>query len=223
MMALKTISLVCRRNNDVQGATTSAVLAYRNPGTYFIVVDSDEARIDAWNANEPPFHEPGLAELLATVRVNEGCVETGTKARHSDDYINHFRHHHAGSEHERPKENVSPEEASSTGPKRHRNLCFTTDIGIAVMSSQMIIIAVNTPVKVTLPCLVSISSLTEYSAQNDNCGWDLTFFDAAVRSVAELATSDKIVVVKSTVPCGTGIAALKLVSVLTPLPHVSSC
>lgn len=206
-----------------KGATTSAVLAYRNPGTVFMVVDSDKDRIDAWNADVPPVDEPGLAELLATVRAKEDCVKAGIKRRHSDDSIDHSRHRHAGADYERPKETVSPKEASSTGTKRHRNLFFTTAIKHAVTISQMIIIAVNTPVKVILPCLVLLPSLTESSAQNDNCGWDLTFFDAAVKSIAELATSDKIVVVKSTVPCGTSMTALTLVSVLTPLPHGSRC
>ena len=73
--------------------------------------------------------------------------------------------------------------------KRQPNLFFTTDVGQVVAEADLIFISVNTPTKRT--------GLGAGSA------FDLGFIESATRKIAEVSTSDKIVVEKSTVPCRT--------------------
>lgn len=52
---------------------TAIVLANKNPGVQFYVVDSDPRIIDAWNSDHLPISEPQLEELL--FEVNSGLPE----------------------------------------------------------------------------------------------------------------------------------------------------
>ncbi|KAK5105761.1 hypothetical protein LTR62_002181 [Meristemomyces frigidus] len=72
---------------------------------------------------------------------------------------------------------------------RPPNLFFSTDIDCAIASADLIFIAVNTPTKLV--------------GQGAGSASDLAYVEAAARRIAEVSTSDKIVVQKSTVPCGT--------------------
>ncbi|GAB7366258.1 hypothetical protein MBLNU230_g7816t1 [Neophaeotheca triangularis] len=72
---------------------------------------------------------------------------------------------------------------------RTPNLLFSTDVAGAIDNADLIFISVNTPTK--------INGLGAGSAS------DLAYVEAAARQIAETATSDKIIVEKSTVPCGT--------------------
>lgn len=72
---------------------------------------------------------------------------------------------------------------------RTPNLHFSTDITRHINEADLIFIAVNTPTKT--------EGLGAGSAS------DLAYVEAAARQIAEVATSDKIIVEKSTVPCGT--------------------
>jgi len=56
--------------------------------------------------------------------------------------------------------------------------------------------------------------------QEEKGQWNLDFFDAAVRTIGHTATSDKIVVLKSTVPCGTRKNTLSLVGISSAL-HIN--
>src|SRR3954468_7745719 len=97
------------RNNNVQGTTTAAVLADKNPETYFMVVDSDKDRIDAWNAHRPPIQEPGLVELLAKVQLRwDGSVSS-----------------------------VEPD-CRGKGKARTPNLAFFTDVKEGIINSEII-------------------------------------------------------------------------------------
>ncbi|KAK3674040.1 hypothetical protein LTR78_006243 [Recurvomyces mirabilis] len=69
------------------------------------------------------------------------------------------------------------------------NLFFSTNIDCAIASADLIFIAVNTP--------------TKSVGQGAGSASDLAYVEAAARRIAEVSTSDKIVVEKSTVPCGT--------------------
>ena len=69
------------------------------------------------------------------------------------------------------------------------NLHFSTDISKAIEESDLIFISVNTPTKA--------EGLGAGSAS------DLGYVESAARQIATTATSDKIIVEKSTVPCGT--------------------
>ncbi|KAF2208930.1 hypothetical protein CERZMDRAFT_48277 [Cercospora zeae-maydis SCOH1-5] len=73
--------------------------------------------------------------------------------------------------------------------RRQSNLHFSTDVAAVINESDLIFIAVNTPTKT--------EGLGAGGAS------DLAFVESAARHIAEVATSDKIIVEKSTVPCGT--------------------
>lgn len=72
---------------------------------------------------------------------------------------------------------------------RKQNLFFSSNVGSAIEKSDLIFISVNTPTK-----------LMGAGAQK---ALDLTYIELAARQIAEISRSDKIIVEKSTVPCGT--------------------
>ena len=72
---------------------------------------------------------------------------------------------------------------------RGRNLFFSTDVEKAIEESQMIFMAVNTP--------------TKTYGEGKGFAADLTNVEKCARQIAEVATSDKIVIEKSTLPVRT--------------------
>jgi UDPglucose 6-dehydrogenase len=72
---------------------------------------------------------------------------------------------------------------------RNKNLFFTTDIAHAVQTCDIIFVAVNTPTK-------TFGEGAGYAS-------DLQYWEAAARTIAEAANSDKIIVEKSTLPIKT--------------------
>lgn len=77
---------------------------------------------------------------------------------------------------------------------RGRNLFFSTDVEKAIAEADMIFISVNTP--------------TKNYGKGKGMAADLKFIELCARQIAAVATSDKIVVEKSTLPVRTA-AALK--------------
>ncbi|XP_063239609.1 UDP-glucose 6-dehydrogenase [Bacillus rossius redtenbacheri] len=69
---------------------------------------------------------------------------------------------------------------------RGRNLFFSTDVNTAIKEADLIFISVNTP--------------TKTSGNGRGRAADLKYVEGAARMIAEVATSSKIVVEKSTVP-----------------------
>jgi len=72
---------------------------------------------------------------------------------------------------------------------RGRNLFFSTDIEKAIAEAEMIFISVNTP--------------TKTYGKGKGMAADLKFIELCARQIAEVSTSDKIVVEKSTLPVRT--------------------
>jgi len=72
---------------------------------------------------------------------------------------------------------------------RGENLFFSTDVNKAINESQMIFMAVNTP--------------TKTDGEGKGFAADLTFVEKCARQIAEVSTSDKIVIEKSTLPVRT--------------------
>lgn len=72
---------------------------------------------------------------------------------------------------------------------RKPNLFFSSDVDRAIKDSDLIFISVNTP--------------TKSAGAGANKALDLTYIELAARQIAEVSVSDKIIVEKSTVPCGT--------------------
>ena len=79
---------------------------------------------------------------------------------------------------------------------RRPNLHFSTDITQAINDADLILIAVNTPPKE--------SGRGAYQAL------DISQVEAAAEAIAQASTTDKIVVEKSTVPCGTSDSIRKI-------------
>ena len=77
---------------------------------------------------------------------------------------------------------------------RGRNLFFSTDVDRAIQEADMIFISVNTP--------------TKTYGKGKGQAADLKYIELCARSIAKAATSDKIVVEKSTLPVRTA-AAIK--------------
>ena len=72
---------------------------------------------------------------------------------------------------------------------RGRNLFFSTDIDKAILESEMIFIAVNTP--------------TKTYGEGKGQAADLKYVELCARQIAKVAKTDKIVVEKSTLPVRT--------------------
>ena len=81
---------------------------------------------------------------------------------------------------------------------RGKNLFFSTDIDRAIDEAQMIFMAVNTP--------------TKTEGEGAGMAADLTFVEKCARKIADVSTTDKIVIEKSTLPVRT---AEKIKDVLT--------
>jgi len=85
---------------------------------------------------------------------------------------------------------------------RNKNLFFSTEVDKAIQEADMIFIAVNTP--------------TKTYGKGKGMAADLTHVEQCARRIAEVATSDKIVVEKSTLPVRTAEAIQKI---LEQSPH----
>ncbi|WP_100615829.1 nucleotide sugar dehydrogenase [Confluentibacter citreus] len=72
---------------------------------------------------------------------------------------------------------------------RNKNLFFSTDINTAIDESEMIFISVNTP--------------TKTFGKGKGMAADLKYVELCARNIADIATTDKIVVEKSTLPVRT--------------------
>ena len=72
---------------------------------------------------------------------------------------------------------------------RNKNLFFSTDIDTAIQKAEMIFMAVNTP--------------TKTQGEGKGMAADLTHVEKCARKIAQVATTDKIVIEKSTLPVRT--------------------
>ncbi|KAF9359024.1 UDP-glucose 6-dehydrogenase 1 [Mortierella sp. AD094] len=73
--------------------------------------------------------------------------------------------------------------------RRGKNLFFSTDVDQAIIDADLIFVSVNTP--------------TKKSGMGAGMAADLAYIETATRRIAQVATSSKIVIEKSTVPCRT--------------------
>ncbi|KAF9581937.1 UDP-glucose 6-dehydrogenase 1 [Lunasporangiospora selenospora] len=73
--------------------------------------------------------------------------------------------------------------------RRGKNLFFSTDVDEAIREADLIFVSVNTP--------------TKKSGMGAGMAADLAYIETATRRIAQVATTSKIVIEKSTVPCRT--------------------
>eukprot|EP00124_Ichthyophonus_hoferi_P000970 Ihof_evm2s43 gene=Ihof_evmTU2s43 len=85
---------------------------------------------------------------------------------------------------------------------RNRNLFFSSDIDKAIEEADLIFVSVNAP--------------TKQSGIGKGYVVDLTYLESCARRIAEIATTDKIVVEKSTVPVHSADAINKILSFHSP-------
>ena len=81
---------------------------------------------------------------------------------------------------------------------RGRNLHFSTDIERGIRENDIIFVSVNTP--------------TKTFGQGAGCAADLQYWEQTARQILRCATSDKIVVEKSTLPVRTAAAMTRILS-----------
>lgn len=81
---------------------------------------------------------------------------------------------------------------------RRPNLFFSTDVDQAIEDADLIFVCVNTP--------------TKSNGVGKGAAADLGFVEAATRNIAKVATTSKLVVEKSTVPCRTAQYIREIVS-----------
>ncbi len=86
-----------------------------------------------------------------------------------------------------------------SGRTRKPNLHFSTNVDKAIQDADLIFVCVNTP--------------TKSNGIGKGAAADLAFVEAAARNIAQVATEDKIIVEKSTVPCRTAHSIREIVSV----------
>ena len=92
--------------------------------------------------------------------------------------------------------------AEVVGEARDKNLFFSTEVDKGIQEADIIFIAVNTP--------------TKTYGKGKGMAADLTYVEQCARRIAEVATSDKIVVEKSTLPVRTAEA---IQTILQQSPH----
>ncbi|KAJ3103940.1 UDP-glucose 6-dehydrogenase 1 [Phlyctochytrium planicorne] len=73
--------------------------------------------------------------------------------------------------------------------RRGKNLFFSSEVDAAIIEADLIFVSVNTP--------------TKKSGMGAGFAADLAYVESATRRIAKVATSSKIVIEKSTVPCRT--------------------
>lgn len=130
------------------GGPTMAMIAARCPQYKVTAVDSNAARIAAWNTDSLPIYEPGLLDLVKKARG--------------------------------------------------RNLFFSTDVEAAIAEAEIIFVSVNTP--------------TKTFGEGAGRAADLQYWEKTARTIAKVATSDKIIVEKSTLPVRTAAAMARILN-----------
>ena len=85
------ISTICCIGAGYVGGPTMSVIAQKNPSIKVIVVDMNQARIDAWNSEDLdklPIFEPGLDAVVAEARGRNLFFSTDVEgAIHEADMI----------------------------------------------------------------------------------------------------------------------------------------
>ncbi|RDW87235.1 UDP-glucose 6-dehydrogenase [Coleophoma crateriformis] len=128
------------------GGPTCSVIASKNPDVEVTIVDLSERRIQAWQSDDLPIHEPDLLEVVQSAR--DAIIEG-----------------------------------------RKPNLFFSTNIDQAIKEADCIFVSVNTPTKTI--------------GRGQGRQSEMSYVEAAIRKIAEVAEDDKIIVEKSTVPVRT--------------------
>ncbi|KAI9682764.1 MAG: UDP-glucose 6-dehydrogenase 1 [Trizodia sp. TS-e1964] len=184
--------LALRSSKMLQGGSTCSVIAAKSENINVTVVDLDPVQIAAWNSSSLPVSEPGLYELVSIAR--DGRMASANDSGLSEERVS------INMSDLSPPQTVEQGYSSLNLLKsqayRRVNLFFTTDIDRAILEADLIFVSVNTPTK-------------KYGIGSESAA-DLANLEGAIRNIAKVATADKIIVEKSTVPCGTAHSMRKI-------------
>ncbi|KAJ5167540.1 uncharacterized protein N7482_006321 [Penicillium canariense] len=117
MMARTAVKNICVVGAGYVGGPTAAVLALYHPSISVEVLDRDPSRIQRWQSQHLPVHEPGLDTV---VRIGRDGAQINQEAGI---------------------------EAASPASRRPQNLFFTCKSAQAISRADIILMAVNTPTK----------------------------------------------------------------------------
>ncbi|KAK3699614.1 hypothetical protein LTR37_016350 [Vermiconidia calcicola] len=163
---------ICAIGAGYVGGPTAAIIALHNSNVKVTVIDQDERRIKSWRGRHLPIHEPGLERIVRFARDGtNGSMDTISE-QHQDLPMGQAQ---AGSD---------------RNPSRRPNLFFSTACAETIASSDMILLAVNTP--------------TKMHGVGAGRATDMAAIEGAVRDIALHAKPGTLLVEKSTVPCKTG-------------------
>ncbi|KAF9884724.1 hypothetical protein FE257_001285 [Aspergillus nanangensis] len=163
---------VCMIGAGYVGALTAIALATKNPRRQFCVVDKDKSLIDSWESECPPIFEPGLEDLLFPDGLDTAALSGKNDLGQNPAFD--------------PRLNIQP----SRRKNRLSNISFSAEVCKHVKEAGTIFICVDTPLDVT--------TLTS----DNNNGLDLKNLKAVVETIAHVSVGHKIIVQKSTGPCG---------------------
>ena len=176
------------RNTDCRsGALTAAVLASQNPHVQFCVVDNDAGLIAAWNSDRLPVFEPGLDEMLFEEAPGLDLDATAV-----------------------PEQSIA-----SSQPRKRKlaNLTFSTNIHAGVVAADLIFLCAETSSTITVGHTLNDDNQSLMVEQIDEKErLDLSQLESAIRAIAQVSTGHKIIVQKSTAPCGVVQRMKKIVS-----------
>ncbi|KAE8153363.1 hypothetical protein BDV25DRAFT_31506 [Aspergillus avenaceus] len=170
---VENVRRACMIGAGYVGGLTALVLASQNPHIQFFVVDSDARLIAAWNSDRPPVFEPGLEDLLFEPTDPPPDMEPSKEAADVED----------------PSNGTKYGDFVSSMPRRRKlaNISFSTSIHDAVAAADMIFLSTDTPSDIL---------------DGDKSDIDLSRLEIAIQAIAQVSTGHKIIVQKSTAPCG---------------------
>ena len=73
------VNKICCIGAGYVGGPTMATIALKCPHIQVTIVDMNEARIAAWNSDDLPIYEPGLAEIVQACRGKNLFFSTDVK------------------------------------------------------------------------------------------------------------------------------------------------
>ncbi|MCJ1314454.1 UDP-glucose 6-dehydrogenase 1 [Agyrium rufum] len=171
------------------GGITAAIIAYKTHASV-TVIDTDSRRIAAWNSGNLPFDEPGLKDIVFSVR----------KTALDETFIANPRPH-VESAHDGNQLGVEADLRREHPTSGCGELWFSSNVGSAITDADLILVCVDTPSK--------------RSNTGEGSLLDLMFLKSAVKSIATNASTSKIVAIKSTVSCGTTQSVEKMLTANT--------
>ncbi|KKK16949.1 hypothetical protein ARAM_003762 [Aspergillus rambellii] len=154
------------------GAVTGIVLASQNPHVQFYLVDDDVRLIDGWKSDKIPIFEPGLEGLM----FDDDPVALVERESQCTEDTTSVQDPSRG-----------PLSGSQKRQRKLANLTFSTDIHAGIAPADLVFL-----------CLETQTALFD----NETTKPDLSRLESTIQAIAHVSTGHKIIVQKTTAPCG---------------------